>query len=213
MKFEAKHSNFLHAKFFFPQSHIHSILGYTTFYAQLICFFRLCNNINDFLFRGKLSYSKLVKCGYMHSLLFKYFRRFCLAYKIEEKYGEKNYNLLFSRMIKYNPSVSCDVNNVMGINTIVKTCSVKITAILGICHLSSAVWFRTQFINQLYQLCEGNTFSFKTRLVPSLLCFLVLMPWFFALSWWHHQMETFSGLLAHCVGNSLVTVNSPHKGQ
>ena len=30
-------------------------------------------------------------------------------------------------------------------------------------------------------------------------------------SWWHHQMETFSALLAFWVGNSLV--NYPHKGQ
>ena len=31
------------------------------------------------------------------------------------------------------------------------------------------------------------------------------------LSWWRHQMETFSALLAICAGNS--PVNSPHKGQ
>ena len=30
-------------------------------------------------------------------------------------------------------------------------------------------------------------------------------------SWWRHQMETFSALLALCAGNS--PVNSPHKGQ
>ena len=34
-----------------------------------------------------------------------------------------------------------------------------------------------------------------------------------AWSWWRHQMETFSVLLAICVGNSPVPVNSPHKGQ
>ena len=32
-------------------------------------------------------------------------------------------------MTKYNPSVSCDINNVTGINAIVKTCSVKIKRI------------------------------------------------------------------------------------
>ena len=32
-------------------------------------------------------------------------------------------------------------------------------------------------------------------------------------SWWRHQMETFSSLLALCAGNSPVPVNSPHKGQ
>ena len=33
------------------------------------------------------------------------------------------------------------------------------------------------------------------------------------ISWWRHQMETFSALLALCAGNSPVPVNSPHKGQ
>ena len=32
-------------------------------------------------------------------------------------------------------------------------------------------------------------------------------------SWWRHQMETISALLALCTGNSPVPVNSPHKGQ
>ena len=32
-------------------------------------------------------------------------------------------------------------------------------------------------------------------------------------TWWRHQMETFSALLAFCAGNSPVPVNSPHKGQ
>ena len=33
------------------------------------------------------------------------------------------------------------------------------------------------------------------------------------LSWWRHQMETFSTLLVVCAGNSPPPVNSPHKGQ
>ena len=32
-------------------------------------------------------------------------------------------------------------------------------------------------------------------------------------TWWRHQMETFSALLALCAGNSPSPVNSPHKGQ
>ena len=32
-------------------------------------------------------------------------------------------------------------------------------------------------------------------------------------TWWRHQMETYSTLLAICAGNSPVPVNSPHKGQ
>ena len=35
----------------------------------------------------------------------------------------------------------------------------------------------------------------------------------YASTWWRHQMETFSALLALCAGNSPVPVNSPHKGQ
>ena len=37
--------------------------------------------------------------------------------------------------------------------------------------------------------------------------------WEFPLSWWRHQMEPFSALLALYAGNSPVPVNSLHKGQ
>ena len=53
-----------------------------------------------------------------------------VAYKVEEIFGLKiityNHKLLFSRMILYSPPVSCDINDITAINTIVKTCSVKI---------------------------------------------------------------------------------------
>ena len=41
----------------------------------------------------------------------------------------------------------------------------------------------------------------------------ILIPEATQLTWWRHQMETFSALLAICAGNSLSPVNSPHKGQ
>ena len=45
-------------------------------------------------------------------------------------------------------------------------------------------------------------------------CYLTRKPHCVALSsWWRHQMETFSALLAISAGNSPVPVNSPHKGQ
>ena len=56
--------NFQVISYHFPQSNVHSMLGYSTYYAQLIHVFRLCSNINDFLFRAKFSYSKLVKYDY-----------------------------------------------------------------------------------------------------------------------------------------------------
>ena len=58
------------------------------------------------------------------------------------------------------------------------------------------------------------------QMLSSIACLCVMsfelvcvMDWFLAIAWWRHQMETFSGLLALCVGNSPVPVNSPHKGQ
>ena len=36
---------------------------------------------------------------------------------------------------------------------------------------------------------------------------------FVRMTWWRHQMEPFSALLALCAGNSPVPLNSPHKGQ
>ena len=40
------------------------MLEYSTDYSQRIRFFRLCNNINDFLFQAKLSFSKWAKRAY-----------------------------------------------------------------------------------------------------------------------------------------------------
>ena len=102
------------------------MLGYSTYYSQLIRFFKLCNNINDFLFRAKFSYSKLIKRGYKHSLLLKYLKIFLFGLYYGGKYGEKNCDLLFSRMLKHNPFVSCNIHNIKEINDIVKSSYVKI---------------------------------------------------------------------------------------
>ena len=53
----------------------------------------------------------------------------------------------------------------------------------------------------VYTICSWDQWQFKALLnhVNS--------------TWWCHQMETFSALLAICAGNSPVPVNSPHKGQ
>ena len=83
----------------FPLSDIHSILGYTVFYSQLIGFFRLCNNINEFLFRAKLCYSKLAKRGYMQSPLLEYLKKSVWPTKWMKNMAKK-YNLPFLRMIK-----------------------------------------------------------------------------------------------------------------
>ena len=54
-------------------------------------------------------------------------------------------------------------------------------------------------------LCRGWGRSYMFRWVWSQFCQMIYRPW------WHHQMETFSALLAICAGNS--PVNSPYKGQ
>ena len=90
----------------FPQSNVHSMLGYST-YSQVIRFFRLCNNINDFLFRTKFSYSKLVKRGNKHSLLLQYFERFCSVYNIEGNMARKI--LIYSSRVCLNTSLSFPV--------------------------------------------------------------------------------------------------------
>ena len=51
---------------------------------------------------------------------------------------------------------------------------------------------------KLSRLVEGSQISIITYLED-------------LITWWRHQMETFSALLAICAGNS--PVNSPHKGQ
>ena len=121
--------NFEVISYIFPQSNVHSMLGYSTYYSQLIRFFRLCNNINDFMFRAQFSYSKLVKRGYKHSLALKYFKRFCSVYNIEGKCGEKNSDLLFSHMLKHNPFVSCYIHYIKEINDIVNSSYVKIVPV------------------------------------------------------------------------------------
>ena len=48
----------------FPTSNIHSQVGYNTFYSQLVRFYRLCNNVVDFLARVNLIRRKLSARGY-----------------------------------------------------------------------------------------------------------------------------------------------------
>ena len=52
-------------------------------------------------------------------------------------------------------------------------------------------------------------FSYGSMLIVSPHCSAIVC--FLDISWWRHQMETFSAFLAFCAGNS--PANSPHKGQ
>ena len=93
--------NFDVINFPFPESNIHSSLGYKTFYAQLVRFFRLCNNLADFSYRGKLTYSKLVGRGYEHNSLHKAFRRFTLKYSVGVRYDVPDFWSLWNKIINF----------------------------------------------------------------------------------------------------------------
>ena len=73
-------------------------------------------------------------------------------------------------------------------------------------------WMRLQILWQVYMVYHSRASHFHSCLIrrgpyitrstlPNTLT-----------TWWRHQMETFSALLAICAGNSPVPVNSPHKG-
>ena len=83
--------NFEVVNFPFPESNIHSSVGYKVFYGQLIRFFRICNNQHDFLTRCIFVYNKLLARGFKHEGLYKYFRKFTITYNIFLKYGIKNH--------------------------------------------------------------------------------------------------------------------------
>ena len=109
----------------FPDSNIHSSLGYSTFYSQLIRFHRLCNNKSDFLFRAKLICQKLINRGYKCNLLRKSFMRFINKYPVEIKYGVQRHDNLFLQMLYFDNYIVCNINR-DDVNTIVSPCFVKI---------------------------------------------------------------------------------------
>ena len=83
----------------FPDSNIHSSLGYKTFYTELVRFYRRCNNLKDFISRSKLIYSKLTKRGYIHDILYKWFKKFFLKYPVGVKYGVLDFRPLWAKIM------------------------------------------------------------------------------------------------------------------
>ena len=106
-----------------PLYHFHSGCSshFSVQWVWKLYFWNYCY-ISQGAMRYKHSFSKMAKRGNMHNLLFKYCKRCCLTYNIDGKYGEKNHDLLFSHMIKYSPSLPCDINNITLVNDIVKPC-------------------------------------------------------------------------------------------
>ena len=82
--------NFTVISYPFLCSNIYSQIGYNTFYSQLVRFFRLCNNIKDFVVRVSLIRYKLRSRGYDVHLLYRYFNKFCYRYPVCLKYNVAN---------------------------------------------------------------------------------------------------------------------------
>ena len=84
--------------------------------------------------------------------------------------------------------------------------------ILYFLHSTSVLSFHTDVVLTLYNMV-------KVKIRPGLLCNCVPLNWLFLdvvilhtqkfKTWWRHQMETFSGLLALCAVNSPVTGEFP----
>ena len=82
------------------------------------------------------------------------------------------------------------------------------TLTVSLCKFGMDKWFNPALYdgcNYLSMLCLMLSHVNKPDPTARVVC----MP----LTWWRHQMETFSALLALCARNSPVPVNSPHKGQ
>ncbi len=118
--------NFEVISFPFPDSNIHSNLGYNAFYSQLVRFFRLCNNVNDFCLRVKLLYTKLHSRGYSKTILARYFLKFCTRYPVYVKYGVTDGSILWQSVLSYQSSKSCCVYDYEAISELVKPCSIVV---------------------------------------------------------------------------------------
>ena len=66
----------------------------------------------------------------------------------------------------------------------------------------SLIWMAYQFTTRRH----SNGYAISAPLVALTVAHVTM-------TWWRHQMEIFSALLAICAGNSTVPVISPHKGQ
>ena len=121
--------NFEVINFPFPESNIHSKIGYNAFYSQLIRFFRLCNNTSDFCSRVKLLYSKLYGRGFSKRILTRYFLKFCSRYPVDIRYGYADGDELWQAVVGFQASRSCSVFDYEAINEITRPCNVVVEEI------------------------------------------------------------------------------------
>ena len=123
--------NFEVINFPFPDSNIHSKVGYNAFYSQLVRFYRLCNNIYDFSTRVKLLFNKLEGRGYSANILKRFFLKFCSRYPCCEKYCMQDGHALWGFVFSHQTSKACSVYDYEAIKKITRPCTVVLKDVNG----------------------------------------------------------------------------------
>ena len=115
----------------FPSSNIHSLVGYNSFYSQLVRFYRLCNNRADFTVRVKMLKFKLSSRGYSLVTLRKSFLRFCNFYHAPMKYGAQSSCDLWKMIEDTIFENSCYVYDQKLVKALTKPCIVPLEDIFA----------------------------------------------------------------------------------
>ena len=148
----------------FPTSNIHSQVGYNTFYSQLVRYFRLCNNVKDFLARVNLIRQKLSARGYNEKTLHKYFLKFCNNYPVNIKYGVPDgAGTLWMMQFENRSKVSCSIQNIETIKKITQPCAV----ILKDIYQKEKIPFKNKLKKchvDLNKVVSANSTTFETKL-------------------------------------------------
>ena len=108
----------------FPESNIHSKVGYNCFYSQLIRFYRLCNNVLDFAVRVKMLFKKLSGRGYSGNILKRFFLKFCGRFPVDLKYDVLDGNALWEKIFVPKHNFSCSIYDYEAIGNIIRPCRV-----------------------------------------------------------------------------------------
>ena len=151
----------------FPESNIHSKVGYNCFYSQLIRFYRLCNNVIDFAIRVKMLYGKLSGRGYSCTILKRFFLKFCGRYPIDLKYDFSDGNTLWDRIFETSCISSCNVYDYEAIGNIIRPCKV----ILGNLDPSHVNLMKTDTLSDISRdipspVSDDTPFIESTNLLP-----------------------------------------------
>ena len=92
----------------------------------MVRFYRLCNNVLDFLARVRLLYLKLESRGYDGKILSKYFLKFCSRYPADIKYGVPDGESLWMMSTNYKAIKSCCVYDYDAIEKMTRPCKVML---------------------------------------------------------------------------------------